>query len=142
MASLTDLLSAMQNGVVAISTVAQRVQGIYNNLTTISLYQGAAPSPGPSIIYTSATNVPSHIDYILFCNTTSGAITVSMSIVPPGGTASASNAVFSGMSVPANTTQTWTGRIIVPAGYTVQAGASAVGMALTLSGGTNTGPSV
>jgi hypothetical protein len=137
MASLSDLLTAMQNGVVAISTVAQRVGSIYNNLTTASLYQGPATVPGPAIIYTAASNASSHIDYILFCNTTAGSLNVSMSIVAPGGVASAANAVFSGSIIPANTTVTWTGKIIVPAGYTVQAGASGAGMSITVSGGTS-----
>ena len=137
MASLSDLLTAMQNGVVAISTVAQRVGSIYNNLATSSLFQGPLAVPGPAVIYTAASNASSHIDYILFCNTTAGSLSVSMSIVPPGGTATAANAVFSGQAIPANTTVTWTGKIIVPAGYTVQAGASGAGMAITLSGGTS-----
>jgi hypothetical protein len=136
MASLTDILSALQNGVVAINTLAGRTSGLYNNLAIASLFQGPVTT-SYTVLYTSASNSASHIDDILFCNTTGSAITISMSIVAPGGTASASNAIFFGLSIPANSTLTWTGRIIVPAGYTVQALASGAGLTLTISGGTS-----
>jgi len=137
MASLTDILSALQNGVVAINTLNKNIGGVYNNLTTSSIYQGPISSTMIQVLYASASGSASHIDSILFCNTTAGSLDVDISIVPPGGTASASNAVFFNMAIPANTTDTWVGKIIVPAGYSIQAFATGPGLTITISGGTS-----
>lgn len=126
-----------QNAVVATNTIAQYLGTIVNNLTTTSLFGGAFTT-SYAVLYTANSSVPSHVDSITFANTTGAAITVSMSLVAPGGTASAANAIFFGYSIAANTTFPYTGRIIIPAGYTLQGLASATGLVVNIAGGKST----
>lgn len=54
--------------------------------------------------YYTATNVKARIDSCALTNTTGGAITVTMYLVPSGGTADATNTVLSAYSVAAGQT--------------------------------------
>lgn len=130
----TDVSTADQNSVQSTNLIAYTLRLIYNNLATTSLFGGPL-SASYATLFTADAGTPAHIDSIAFTNTTGAAISVSLSLVPPGGTASAANAVFSGNSIPANTTIPWTSKIIVPMGYTVQALASATGLNVNIAGG-------
>jgi hypothetical protein len=69
------------------------------------------------------------------CNTTAAAIGIYVSVVPSGGTAGASNAIFFNASLPAYSTMQWTGSVAMAAGDTLQVQASAAGCTITASGG-------
>lgn len=68
------------------------------------------------------------------CNTTAGAVTFTMNLVPTGGTAGAGNQILSSVSIPANQTLHWTGTQVLNAGDFISTAASAVGLTLTVSG--------
>jgi hypothetical protein len=68
------------------------------------------------------------------CNTTASALTVYISFVSINDTASASNAIFYNVSIPAYSTLQWTGNQVVVSGGTIQAYASTTGCALSVSG--------
>lgn len=133
-ASASDLLTTQKNNVVAINTVAAFLQVIYNNIPTTQLGQAAA---GTSVgtLYTANSKVAAHINSIVICNTATTTANIYLFIVPSGGTAGPSNAIFYGNPLPGNTTLDWQGYLIVPAGGTVQGYASTANVAITLSGG-------
>lgn len=78
---------------------------------------------------------------INICNTTTGALTVFVFIVPGGGTVGAGTAILFGKTIAANDVYRWTGSQILPESLTatskttLQAYGSAVGLTLTASGG-------
>jgi len=86
--------------------------------------------------YYTATNKQSRIDACSLCNTTVSAVTVTIYIVPSGGTAGASNTVLSAYSVAAGETYVVTGAIgqWIEDGGTLQAlASSATAVTLLLS---------
>lgn len=68
-------------------------------------------------------------------NTTGSSIGIYVSIVPVGGTAGASNAIFYNNALPAYTTVQWCGSQVLSEGMTIQVRASAVGCTMTATGG-------
>jgi hypothetical protein len=68
------------------------------------------------------------------CNTSSSAITVTVNVVPTGGSAGTSNAVLYSVSVPGNQTLHWTGTIVMNASDFVSTATSATGITMTASG--------
>ncbi len=88
---------------------------------------------GTSNITTSTTRA--YLKHMDICNTTAGALTIFVSIVPVGGTASASNAIYFGKSIAANDTLTWGGVQVIMTGATIQVKASGAGLTITASGG-------
>lgn len=63
-----------------------------------------------STLYTS-TNIKTRIDALTVCNTTAGAITLTIYLVPSAGAAGDSTTVIKTLSIPANTT--WAGAGVV-----------------------------
>ena len=86
-------------------------------------------------LYTTPTSTRTYVKGMDICNTTGASIDVYVSIVPSGGTAGATNAIFYSAALPAYTTLQWSGTQIMSAGGTLHAKASAVGVTLTASGG-------
>ena len=74
------------------------------------------------------------ISDIEICNTSATPATFYVSLVPSGGTAGASNAVFYAAPINGNTTVQWTGFQVLTAGATVQAYASASTVTILVSG--------
>jgi len=78
---------------------------------------------------------------INICNTTAGALTAFVFIVPNSGLAAPANALMYGFAIPPNSIYRWTGSQILPESLTatskttLQAYGSAVGLTLTASGG-------
>ena len=68
-------------------------------------------------------------------NTTAAPVTVTIHIVPPSGTPSASTALYFATSVAANSVLSWRGTQILAAGGTLQALASATGLTMHAAGG-------
>ncbi|MCL8207180.1 MAG: hypothetical protein K6V97_03780 [Actinomycetia bacterium] len=92
------------------------------------LYQGQ-PGTSAATLYTapaSDANVPSPyataiLNEIVLCNTTSSAATITLYVVPSGGTAGAATAIISGFSVAAKDTVVLTGlRTAIPPSGTIQ----------------------
>jgi hypothetical protein len=134
-ASISDILTALKNVVVALSNIGGYVQSLYNNVATVQMFSGSATT-SVSTLYTASSGARAHINCITVCNTAGAAATFSIYIVPSGGAASASNAIYSGTSISANTTfVTNNGLWIIPPGGSVQASASAATVSFNLSGG-------
>lgn len=106
----------------------------YNNVTPLRIAQAAITTSYVSI-YTAPTNTRTYVKDINVCNTSGGALTVYISLVPDGGTAGTSNALFYNFSIAANTTYQWSGVQILDAGETIQVKASNTGLTITISGG-------
>lgn len=93
-----------------------------------------ATTPG-TLVYTAPTGISSIVKCIDICNTTGGAITVSVYLVPSGDTAAAANALFYTISVASNGTYQWLGTQVLDAGGFIQAIASATGCTINVGGG-------
>jgi len=133
--SVSDILTALKNNVIATNAAVTYLQGIYNNIAKQQLFAGAATT-SVSTLYSASSGVASHINTINICNTAGAVATFSIYIVPSGGTASAANAIFYNNSIAANTTTTlWSGVLIIPAGGTIQASASATTVTFNIAGG-------
>lgn len=108
----------------------------YNNITPLQLAQ-AAMTTSYATIYTvpSTPATRTYVKDIDIMNTTAAAIDVYVSLVPSGGTAGTSNALFYQVSLPAYTIVQWAGSQIIDAGSTIQVKASNTGCTITISGG-------
>ena len=125
-ASLSDILSALKNGVIAIN-------GLISSYAANLLAQSALTT-SYSILYTANTSSRVYVNDICVCNTTGAALSVYISLVPLNGTPGASNAIFYNASIPAYSTLQWTGTQVLNSGATIQAYASATGCTVNISG--------
>ena len=105
----------------------------YQNTTPNTLGQTAATT-AYTTLYTVPANTRTYVKQIDICNTTSGALTVFVSLVPNGGTAGASNALYYGLSLAANALLSYSGLQILLPGATIQVKGSATGLTITASG--------
>jgi hypothetical protein len=106
----------------------------FNNITPLQLGQ-AAMTTSYATIYTVPANTRTYVKDIDVVNTTGSTIGIYISLVPSGGTAGTSNALFYNTPLPLNTIVQWAGSQILNAGDTIQVKASAVGCTITVSGG-------
>jgi hypothetical protein len=106
----------------------------YYDITPTQLAQ-AAITASYVTIYTTPTGVRTFVKDITIINTTSAAINIYVSLVPFGGTAGTSNAIFYANSLPAYTTVDWCGAQILNEGGFISVKASAVGCTIMVSGG-------
>ena len=105
----------------------------YQNIIPIQLGQ-LALTTAYQTVYTVPLITRTFVKTMDICNTTSGAITVYVSLVPASGTATANNSLFYNVSIPAYSTLQWTGTELMNIGGSLQAKASATGLTLTCSG--------
>jgi hypothetical protein len=133
-ASLDDILTTQKNGVIAINNLAQYLLGISTFMKGASLSSGSAGTGTYGTLYTVPANKQVAISDIEICNTGSTAATFYVSLVPSGGTAGASNALFYNAPIPPYTTVQWTGLQALGAGATVQAYASTSNVTILVSG--------
>lgn len=143
-ASLSDILTAQKNGVIAINNLA----GITNNsvlaLDRIAAFLESTGVPGPlgqaaastsfATLYTAPAGALAQVTDITICNTVVTPATFSICLVPSGGTAGAGNALFFDAPIPGNTTVQWTGSQFMLAGGFIAAKASATTVAFTIGG--------
>ena len=106
----------------------------FNNITPLQLGQ-AAITTSYATIYTVPAATRTYVKDIDVVNTTSATIGIYISLVPSGGTAGTSNALFYNTPLPLNTIVQWAGSQIINEGDTIQVKASAVGCTITVSGG-------
>jgi hypothetical protein len=134
-ASLSDILTTQKNGVIGINNIGQALTGIYNYTRGTSLASGAAGTGTYATLYTVPTGQQVAIVDIEICNTGASAATFYVSLVPQGGTAGASNALFFNAPIPPYTTVQWTGQQVLAAGGFVAAYASASSVTIKVGGG-------
>lgn len=101
------------------------------------LAQGAIGTGAGTLLYTVPTGMRTEVMDILIANTTAGSLTCSIHLAPTGVAVGSSNAMFSSVSVPANTTVHWSGIQVLNAGDFIQGISSASGMTVNISGNEN-----
>lgn len=106
----------------------------YQRITPVKLGQ-AAITAAATTIYTTPASTRAMVKELDICNTTAGALTFDVYLVPSGGTAGTSNALLYGAAINANTLFQWNGVQILNAGDTIQVKASGLGLTITASGG-------
>jgi hypothetical protein len=85
-------------------------------------------------IYTVPTGYRTDVVDINIANTTAGALSVSIYLVPSGGSHTTSNMLFPAVSVPANTLVQWTGLQVLNTGDFIYGVGSGSGVTVTVSG--------
>ena len=138
-ASLSDILTTQKNGVIAINNLASYTQTIAQYTTVLAGTDQLAPPTGGTTgyvtVYTAPSGVVGRIAEIDICNTNGSSATFWIHIVPAGGTADTTNALFYNAPINGNTTVQWTGSFALAAGNTIQIKASKTGVAFNFSGG-------
>lgn len=86
-------------------------------------------------VYTTPASIRAMVKDIIICNTTAGALTVDLCVVPEGGTASASNAILFTTAMAVSAQYHWSGLLVMNPGDTLQVRGSAVGLTIFVSGG-------
>jgi hypothetical protein len=102
-----------------------------SSVMPVLTYQGVLGTTNATLA-TASQNVL--LDQITLVNTTTSTQTVTMNIVPSGGTASVANAIFAAGSILAGQTVVITTEMTVLNGSTIQGFASASGVTINLSG--------
>ncbi len=98
------------------------------------LGQGAITTGAGTTLYTVPTGIRTEVMDILITNTTTGPLTCSIHLVPTGVAVGSSNAMFSSVSVPANTTVHWSGIQVLNAGDFIQGIGSSAGLTVNITG--------
>jgi hypothetical protein len=105
----------------------------YYDITPTKLGQ-AAVTGTIATLYTVPVGFRTFVKDLNICNTTSGAVTVNVHLVPKAGTAGTGNAILYGYSIAANATYRWTGVQIMNEEETIQIKGSTTGLTITASG--------
>lgn len=105
----------------------------YQLITPKQLGQ-AAVTTSYATVYTCPAATKAYLKEFDIINTTAAIVHIYVSLVPSGGTAGTSNALFYYNALPAYTTMQWTGTQILEVGQTIQVKASATGCTITVSG--------
>jgi len=106
----------------------------FQNITGIQLGQ-AEITTSFTTIYTTPATTRTYVKDINICNTTATSLTVSVCLVPSGGTAGVGNALFYEWLLYPRDLYRWQGVQIMNEGDTIQVDASASGATITVSGG-------
>lgn len=106
----------------------------FQRITPAKLAQGAVTG-ATTTVYTVPASTRTMVKEIDICNTTGGALTINVHLVPSAGAAGTANALLYGVSIGANTTLQWSGVQVMNAGDTIQVQGSGLGLTVTASGG-------
>lgn len=107
----------------------------FQSIVPVKLGQAAiAASPTVTTVYTVPASTRALLKDIDVCNTTAGALTVRVYLVPSGGGAATGNAILYDVNIATQNTLQWTGTQVLSAGDTIRAEASGAGLTLTASG--------
>ena len=106
----------------------------FQNITGIKLGQ-AEITTSFTTIYTTPATTRTYVKDINICNTTATSLTVSVCLVPSGGTAGTGNALFYEWLLYPRDLYRWQGVQIMNEGDTIQVDASTTGATITVSGG-------
>lgn len=105
----------------------------YNDITPTKLGQ-AAITTGVTTLYTVPVSTRSFVKNLDIVNTSAGALTYRIFLVPSAGTAGTGNALFYDFPINSKENIQWTGTQILNAGDTIQIQASGAGITITASG--------
>lgn len=105
----------------------------YNDITPTKLGQ-VAIGTGVTTLYTVPALTRAFVKNLDFVNTSAGALTYRIFLVPSAGTAGAANALFYDFPINSKENIQWTGTQILNAGDTIQIQASGTGITVTASG--------
>ena len=105
----------------------------YQNLVPTKLGQ-AAITGSLATLYTVPALTRTILKDFDICNTSGGALTVDVHLVPSGGSATTDNALLYGYSINANATLQWTGSQVMNTGDFIRVKASGLGCSITASG--------
>lgn len=130
----SGFLTAIKNAVVAINTIGTQLGNLVLLYKGESLFRGAAAIANATL-FTVQTGRQYIVKDIEIVNTSGSAQTYTLNFVPSGGTALASNALFSAVSIAANSTFQWKGEQVIVVGTTIQGFASAVTVTFMINGG-------
>lgn len=106
----------------------------YQKVTPIQLGQ-AAITAAYTTLYTVPANTRTYVKNIDVCNTTGGAVSVYIHLVPSAGSVGTGNAIYYATSIAANAVLHWQGVQIMNTGDTIQIKGSGTGCTITASGG-------
>jgi hypothetical protein len=98
------------------------------------LAQGAIGTAGGTLAYTVPTGYKTEITNIDICNTTAGALTLTVHLVPVGGSPATSNMLVPTISIAMNTMFQWAGVQSLNAGDFIQAIGSGAGLTMNITG--------
>ena len=98
------------------------------------LGQGAITTGAGTLLYTVPTGIRTEVLDINIANTGASPLTAGIYLVPVGGTAGTSNALFPTVTVPGNTIIQWTGIEVLNAGDFIQGIGSAAGITVNITG--------
>lgn len=105
----------------------------FNDITPIKLGQ-AAITTGVTTLYTVPASTRAIVKNLDIVNTSAGALTYRVFLVPSAGTAGTANALFYDFPIDTKENIQWTGTQILNAGDTIQIQASGTGITITASG--------
>ena len=100
-------------------------------------FQGAITTGAGTLCYPVPTGIRTEVYDVIIANTTTGTLTCSIHLAPTGVAVGSSNAMFSSVAVPANTTVHWSGIQVLNAGDFIQGISSASGLTLNITGNEN-----
>lgn len=106
----------------------------YQRITPTKLGQ-AAITAATTTLYTVPASTRTLLKDIDIVNTSAGALTVDVYLVPSAGAAGTANALFYNYSINAKNNLQWTGTQVLNAGDTIQIKASGLGCTISVSGG-------
>lgn len=105
----------------------------FSNITPAQLGQSAITT-GVTTLYTVPASTKAFVKNLDVVNTSAGSLTYRIFLVPSGGSAGASNALFYDFPIDSKENIQWTGTQILDAGHTIQIQASGTGITITASG--------
>lgn len=98
------------------------------------LGQGAITTGGGTTIYTVPTGIRTEVMDINLANTTGAPLTAGIYLVPTGGSAGTTNALFPTVTIQPYSMVQWTGVQVLNAGDFIQGIGSAAGITVNVSG--------
>lgn len=105
------------------------------SITPKKLGRGAIGTGAGTLLYTVPAATSTYVKDIDVCNTTAGALTLTLYLVPSGGAVDTSNMFVPTISIAANSMWQWTGTQILVTGDFIQGIGSGAGLTCNISGG-------
>ena len=101
------------------------------------LAQGAIGTGAGTLLYTVPTGIRTEVLDICIANTTAGALTITLHLVPVGIAVGATNVLLPTVSIAANTLLQWKGQQVLNAGDFIQGIGSGAGLTANITGNEN-----
>ncbi len=99
-----------------------------------NLAKAAVGTGAGTLLYTVPNAFIVDVTDITMSNTTAGALSLKVHLVPTGGSVADSNMMIPNVSIPANTFVQWSGNQTLQAGGFIQGIASGAGVSVTING--------